>query len=153
MKFIFALFLLFPLLSCGKVASVFSNEIHGQITPVWTEHSYQGQFQFLEHSHAIIELYVEEHSESNSNVSRYVINPITAFPIKYSIPYPNNVDVKNLKISAKVISGQGDDVKIGDFQTEEVTPVNPKGSATNIKVVGLESCSDAHTGGYCSKTE
>ena len=149
MKLIFSLFLFFPFLSCAGISGFFTNSIRGKITPIWTDHSYQGQFQFVEHSHAIIELYVEEHSESNSTVSKHEITPITAFPIKYSIPYPNNVDEKDLRISVKVISGKGDKLKIGDFHSEEVTPVNKKGFSTDIKVVGIENCSDAHAGGFC----
>lgn len=145
MRWSFGLLLLFifSFLGCG---------ISGEIVPVWEKHSYKGQFKFTEHSHAIIELYLEESSDSNPTVSTHRIENIKKFPISYSVPSPSNVDMEKLRISAKVISGEGDEAKIGDFVTETVTPVN-RWSSTTIEVVGLESCEAPHSGGFCTNEE
>ena len=145
MKRSFGLLLLFvcSFLGCG---------ISGEIVPVWTDHSYKGKFEFTEYSHAIIKLYLEESSDSNPTVSTHRIDHIKSFPIDYSIPFPSNVDIEKLRISAKVISGQGDETKLGDFVTETVTPVK-RWSSTIVEVVGLESCEAPHAGGICGTNE
>lgn len=137
------LLLIFSFLGCG---------ISGKIVPIQTKHSYKGQFKFTEHSHVIIKLIVEESSENNPTVSTHRIKNIKAFPISYSVPAPSNVDIDKLKISANVISGKGDDEKIGDFVTETVTPVK-RWFSTTIEVVGLESCDAPHAGGFCISKE
>lgn len=136
------------LLTCGLLGC----GIRGEIVPVRTKHSYQGEFQFTKYSHAIIRLYVERSSESNDVISTHRIHPVTEFPIKFSVPFPSGVDAETLKISAKVLSGPDDEAKVGDFITETVTPVK-RGSLTIIEVVGLESCNAPNKGGFCSDDE
>ena len=146
MKFLLSLLVLSHFVSCD---SLIRNDIYGEIVPIWTDHSYKGNFLFTEDSHVVIDLYSEEHSDSTSTIKSHTITNITKFPISYSIPFPENVDEKKLRISAKVLSGKEDTAKIGDFTTETVTPVQ-RGAPTTIQVVGRESCSAAHSGGYCN---
>ena len=129
--------------------NLLSCKISGEIVPVWTEHSYKGKFEFTEHSHAIIKLFAEESSDHNPTISTHRIEHIKKFPVDFSIPFPSDVDIEKLKISATVISGTGDETKIGDFVTETVTSVD-KWTSTKIEVVGLESCDAPHSGGFCS---
>ena len=145
MKWSFGLLLslIFSFLGCG---------ISGEIVPIWTDHSYKGQFKFTRYSHAIIELRLEELSENNPTISTHRIENIKKFPISYFIPSPSNADIDKLRISAKVISGGDDEPKVGDFITETVTPVK-RWSSTTIEVVGLESCEAPHSGGFCSNKE
>ena len=141
-KIFFILLFSFSSIGCG---------ISGEIIPEWHDHSYQGQFKFTQDSHAIITLRSEETAHDSPIVSTHRIDNIKKFPIPFSIPFPDNTDTKKLRISAKVISGKGDEAIVGDFVTEEVTPVN-RWSSTTIKVVGLESCKAPHKGGFCSST-
>lgn len=125
--------------------------ISGKIVPEWHDHSYQGQFEFTQDSHAIITLRSEETAHDSPIVSTHRIDNIKEFPIPFSIPLPGSTDIEKLRISAKVISGKNDDTVEGDFVTEEVTPVN-RWSSTIVKVVGLESCNAPNSGGFCSST-
>ena len=122
-----------------------------EIVPEWHNQSYKGEFEFTEHSHAIITLRSEESAHDSTIISTHRIDNIKKFPIPFSIPLPNEVDTKKLKISAKVISRDSNDAIEGDFVTEVVTYVN-RWSSTTVKVVGLESCDAPHKGGFCSDT-
>ena len=84
-------------------------------------------------------------------LNTHKIEGISEFPIDFSVPLPDGVDTDKLRISAKVISGKGDETKEGDFVTETITPVNVW-SSTITKVVGLESCDALHSGGFCSQS-
>ena len=145
MRWHFCSLLLFvcSLLGCG---------ISGKIVPIWTDHSYKGKFEFTEHSHAIIELYVEESADHSLTVGTHRIDPVTKFPIDFSIPLPRNANIEKLRISTQVISGEGDEAKEGDFITETVTPVK-RWTSIKVEVVGLESCDAPHSGGFCSSNK
>ena len=139
---------LFTLIFC----SLLGCGIRGEIVPIQTKHSYEGEFKFTEHSHVIIKLYAEESSENNPTVATHRIDSVAEFPIYFSIPFPSDVDIDKLRISAKVISGKGDNTREGDFVTETVTPVS-RWTSNRIEVVGLESCSASNKGGFCSGNE
>ncbi len=136
---------LFTLIFC----SLLGCGIRGEIVPIQTKHSYEGEFKFTEYSHAIITLYAEESSENNATVSTHRIDSVAEFPIYFSIPFPSGVDIDKLRISAKVISGKGDETQEGDFVTETVTSVN-RWTSNRVEVVGIESCDAPNTGGFCS---
>ena len=125
--------------------------ISGKIVPEWNAHSYKGQFEFTEYSHAIIKLYSEESANHSTILSTHRIDNIKEFPIYFSIPLPSETGTEKLRISAQVISGKNDKAIEGDFVTEEVTYVN-RWFSTTVKVVGLESCDAPNKGGFCSDT-
>ena len=142
-KILFILLFSFSFIGCSNIS--------GEIVPEWHNHSYKGDFDFTEHSHAIITLHSEESADNSTIISTHRIDNIKEFPIPFSIPLPKDADTEKLKISAKVISQDSDDAIEGDFVTEEVTYVN-RWSSTTVKVVGLESCDAPHKGGFCSNT-
>ena len=139
------LFIIFILSGCNFSVS-------GKIVPIKTKHSYQEEFKFTPDSHVIIKLYLEKNSEENETITTYKIENIKEFPIHFSVPLSGASRSSDLRISATVISGTGDEAKIGDFKTETVTPVPSWGSVT-VEVVGLESCNAPHAGGFCTSKE
>ena len=70
----------------------------------------------------------------------------------FSVPLNGAFRSSDLRISATVISGTGDEAKIGDFITETLTPVPSWGFVT-VEVVGLESCNAPYAGGFCTSKE
>lgn len=144
---IFLLFTIVILSACGVFGVV-----SGEIAAVQSQHSYKGDFKFTSESHAIIRLYLEEDSETNRTIKEHKIDNITEFPIPFSISAGVGVDFSTLRISAEVISGGEGEAYVGDFISEEVTPVERFG-ATTVKVFGLEHCDEPYSGGFCSKRE
>ncbi|MDE0151995.1 MAG: hypothetical protein OXK80_05840 [Bdellovibrionales bacterium] len=144
---VFLLFVIVNLSACGVFGV-----ISGEIVAVQSQYSYKGDFKFTSESHAIIRLYLEEDSETNRTIKEHTIDNITEFPVPFSISVGGGVDFSTLRISAQVISGEGDETYVGDFISEEVTAVERFGSTT-VKVFGLEHCDEPYSGGFCSKRE
>ena len=126
--------------------------VSGEIVTAQSQHSYKRDFKFTPDSHVIIRLYVEENSETNRTIKEHRIDSINKFPIRFSISLDSDVDFSKLRISAEVISGNGDETYVGDFISEEVTPAERFGSTT-VTVFGLEHCDETYAGGFCSKKE
>ncbi len=127
-----------------------STTISGKIVAINTQHSYPGDFNFTPDSHAIIEIRVEESSESNRLIFTHKINNITQFPISFSINLTPPIKISRdneYRISVKVISGKDDQTQVGDFISESVTYI-PQSGHVMVEVSGLESC-EASLGGYC----
>ncbi len=135
-----------------SACNILGSSVSGKIIPAQSQHSYKGDFKFTSESHAIIRLYVEEDSETTRTVKEHRVDNIKEFPIRFSISVDADVDFSKLLISAKVVNGPGDEAYVGDFTTEEVTPVERFGSTT-VTVFGLEHCDEPYAGGFCSGRE